>query len=156
MDVIDQLLVAILPGMLVAVVASIITVRLSLRQFYSERWWERKATAYTEIIESLFRMKTYIESLRDAEERGRELPEEAKQELRIQAAEGKERIFRAAAIGAFTISEDAADSLNRLRSELERELPEGSFFDQLENHADLLSRYLQKLRSIAKSDLKIE
>jgi len=156
MDLPSQLILAILPGLLTAVAASIITVRLSLRRFYSERWWEKKAAAYTEIIDSLYSMKTYIEGLRDAEEFGRELPQAEREELRGRAAEGRGRINRAAAIGAFTISHEAADSLTRLGAELERQLPEGSFFEQLDEHAAILNVHLNEIRSIAMADLKVE
>jgi hypothetical protein len=37
----------------VAVLTAIITVQLSFRRFQAERWWDRKADAYSRIIEAL-------------------------------------------------------------------------------------------------------
>lgn len=50
-------LTQLLTGFVLSVAASIITaiatVRLSLSRFRSERWWERKADAYSRLIEEL-------------------------------------------------------------------------------------------------------
>jgi len=43
----------ILPGLIIAVATSWVTVRLSLRRFRTERWWERKADAYSDLLEKL-------------------------------------------------------------------------------------------------------
>ncbi|MCH8093050.1 MAG: hypothetical protein IH953_00510 [Chloroflexi bacterium] len=156
MDEASQILIILVPGLFIAVATSIITVRLSLRQFYSERWWERKATAYSEIIESLYRMRVYIEGLRDSEEQGKELPEEVKRDLQARAREGRDKLSRAAEIGAFVISDDAAECLRRLHRHLQTSVPEGSFFDYLEGHSEELHSYLDEMRSIAKADLNVD
>lgn len=44
-------------GFVVATTSAWITVRLSLRKFRSERWWEKKAAAYVEAIEALHSLK---------------------------------------------------------------------------------------------------
>src|SRR6266536_1374619 len=75
-------LAAILPGLVIAVVTAIITVRLALRRFYSERWWERKAQAYSDILEALYISQAYADAFvaravgggyRDPDERYKEL-----------------------------------------------------------------------------------
>ncbi len=40
-------------GLFVAIVTPVITARLSLKSFVSQRWWERKAEAYSQIMEQL-------------------------------------------------------------------------------------------------------
>jgi hypothetical protein len=49
----------------VAVVTANITVRLSLKQFYEQKWWERKMEAYSAIIDSLHHMKRCLEDWYD-------------------------------------------------------------------------------------------
>lgn len=44
-------LIALMPAFLVSVITAYITVRLSVKQFSSQRWWEKKAEAYSHIIE---------------------------------------------------------------------------------------------------------
>ena len=50
MDTFLNLLSQITVGAIIAIVASYITVQLSLRPFYSEKWWEKKAEAYAAIL----------------------------------------------------------------------------------------------------------
>lgn len=50
-----------LPGIIIAIFASFLTSSLALQKFYSEKWWERKEKAYTEIIDALYHLITYCE-----------------------------------------------------------------------------------------------
>jgi hypothetical protein len=99
-----NLLVSGITGILVALV----TTRLALRRFYSERWWERKLQAYSTILESLYDMKRYSEEAIDAFESGRELSDDWKTQLHAQYSRGRNEIDKATAIGAFGISDGAS------------------------------------------------
>lgn len=52
--------ISLVPSIIIAIITSVVTVRLSLKQFYSQKWWEKKAEAYTNIIESLAIMQYYM------------------------------------------------------------------------------------------------
>src|SRR5438094_5124193 len=49
----------VLSGLFIAAVTSILTVRLALWRFHSEKWWERKAELYSRLMEALFDMHSY-------------------------------------------------------------------------------------------------
>ena len=53
------ILVALVPSMIVSIFTAYVTVRLSMRQFYSQRWWEKRAEAYSQIIEHLTFLQFY-------------------------------------------------------------------------------------------------
>jgi hypothetical protein len=53
----SRILVDLVQGIVVAITTSLIAVKLALRRFYSEKWWEQKLSAYTRIIEALSQMK---------------------------------------------------------------------------------------------------
>ena len=156
MDILKDMLIALVPGLIIAVVASIVTVRLSLRRFYSEKWWERKADTYSSIVEALYNMKAYIEAYRDAIAEGKDFKKDSTHEVVRKAAEGRDQVFRAAAIGSFIISDEAAASLGHLRNEIMMEMQTGSLFSELDEHAAIVTRYLQQLRDIAKKDLNVK
>jgi hypothetical protein len=48
-------------GIIVACVSAWITVRLSLRRFRDEKWWERKAAAYAAGVEALHHLKRSLQ-----------------------------------------------------------------------------------------------
>lgn len=50
-----------LPGIISAILAAYFTARWSLRKLYSEKWWERKEKAYSEIVEALYEVMQYCE-----------------------------------------------------------------------------------------------
>lgn len=156
MDTFRDILAALVPGLIIAVVASLVTVRLSLRSFYSEKWWERKADAYSAIVESLYNMKAYVEAYRDAIGQGKDFRRDTTNEVVRKAAEGRDQVFRAAAIGSFIISNEAADSLGHLRDELVRQVEPGSLFTELDEHAGIVTRHLQQIRELAKKDLNVK
>jgi hypothetical protein len=67
------------------VVTAVVTVRLSLRSFYSEKWWERKAETYTAVMDSLHHMKRYDGSMLEQAFGYSELPEDRQKELLIRS-----------------------------------------------------------------------
>ena len=81
MDTVLKIASQVADGAITAVIASYVTVRLSLRRFYSEKWWEKKAEAYAAILEALHYMKRCFDEDYEAEVAGREVPEERKKEL---------------------------------------------------------------------------
>ena len=59
-----DIIIKIVPGIIIAIFTSSITAYLtakwSLKRFYSEKWWERKEKAYSEIIDALYDLLQYL------------------------------------------------------------------------------------------------
>jgi hypothetical protein len=77
----------ILPALagIASFVAAWVAARLALRNFYQERIWERKATAYTAVFEALHSIERWHQHHFDASVEGREISEEQKKTLQIEA-----------------------------------------------------------------------
>ncbi len=93
-------LIALVAGtLLVSVLAAVIAARLTLRaataQFTSERWWERKADAYSGLVHALHAMRGYVQNLQDVHA-GHPAPM-AEEHLKVQWRHGREELARAAA-----------------------------------------------------------
>lgn len=146
-------------GILIAVVSSWVTVRFTLRRFYSERWWEKKAEAYSSVIEGLHQMKRYYDGSAEAIERGGSfdvLTERRQAYLREMWADGEAKVLRALDIGAFLLSNDAVRALQEYRDQVEAS---GHYSDILEhslNASTEISKCLGRLRKIAKRDLRVK
>ena len=154
---VTQLLLALVPGVIIAVVTAFLTVRLSLRQFYSQRWWERKAEAYSTIVESIYHAKNYVARLLEAEEEGSEVSNERRKQLEEYSMKAYEELNKAASIGAFIISDEAATHISKLLKDLRSEEhdTERSWYDYLDSKVSILDRSLVKIREYAKKDLEI-
>lgn len=101
----------ILSGLVIAVVTSIVSVHLSLRRFYSQRWWERKAEAYSEIMDSLYHMKWKLEIQFDEAAMQKQASKKTNEYVSGLSAKAIQRLQKAESFGTFIISEKAVKSL---------------------------------------------
>lgn len=148
-------LAKLLPSLLVAVLTAFITVRLSLKRFRSERWWERKADSYSRIVESIHQMKAWCEDQMESIETGREISEEKEKELRIKFNKASDEIRRAVDIGSFFISSDSEKVLRDLKKELDKAKHEQSFYEYLDYKFASLKGGLAQIQIQAKKDLGV-
>src|SRR6266498_5251425 len=109
----------LLSGLFIAVVTSILTVRLALWRFYSEKWWERKAELYSRLMEALYDMHLYHrEWLDDYESQGGEESHEKEQKRKERSAtllsrhhKAQDEVRKIVVIGSFIVSDAVANDL---------------------------------------------
>lgn len=150
----ETLLNIIFPGILISFFTAIITVHLSLKQFYSERLWERKIDSYIAIFESLHRLKHYSRIKRDIDLGTRSYKKDRISLLEDQWAEGDMEVHKTIDIGSFVICDDAIkclkDYLNRSRLDFE----EHSISDLASQEMVYLDDCIKGLKLVAQKDLK--
>ena len=149
-----QLAIQIVAGVIISVITAALTVHLSLRRFYSEKWWERKAEAYSRIVEALQLECMHVEAALTALEFGRDSPDEKRDPLAKQARDARREIAKVTSIGAFIISESVADTLAVLGHALEQADDEPNFYDQLHSELVALKQAMARIRDIVKKELK--
>ena len=158
MELVSQVAVPIL----VAVITSFVTVRLSVRAFWSQRWWERKADAYSSIINALSQELAEAWRILDAEERRQAgapdgvPPLLGEAEARTRRREAQLRLHEAASEGAFFISESAAKHLEKLRVALAGiDIPGGGLYEHVDAEYTVLNTCLTGIRECARGDLSV-
>lgn len=143
-------------AVVIAVISSLIAVKLALRRFYSEKWWEQKLAAYTRIIEALSQMKLYAdEDLRAYEER-RELSAERRSELTAQWRNGQREVEKAVAIGAFVISPEATACAEAMLRSLAEAGENGGWEQAVYEEAAALDRCMKQMRELAREHLRVD
>ena len=153
---ITQILITLVPALLLAVVTSWVTVRLSLRRFHAERWWERKAEAYSRIVEALHSVVEYCAAMSKQDKHVDDAPTvERRKELSDSLDSADRDLRKATGIGAYIISDEVALILSRLDSRpapnWETSLPYEVFDDDLAAYREALDQ----VRRLAKKDLKV-
>ena len=141
-------------GIILAVLTSVITVRLSLHKFHSERWWEHKLEAYTKIIDALCDLKRYAHILA-RKEYGDQFSDEYRNELEAKHLTAFHRMEKEAIIGAFAISKEAATVLARLRERPEYSSYNGPPWEFFSGESKAYQEALSSITVVAKKDLKI-
>lgn len=135
-----------------AVLAARLTLRAAAAQFTSERWWERKADAYSALVHSLHAMRGYVQTLQDLHA-GSPGPM-AEEHLKVQWRHGREELARAAAQHAFVIHTDAATELDRVAGALRFATNGRPHPESLPAEADAIEAGLRRIREIAARDLR--
>jgi len=150
------LLTHVLPPLCIAVLTAILTVRLSLRRFHAERWWERKAEAYSRIIEALHQATEYHSTRSCESMTGEELASEESAQLRDAYKSAQRDLRRATGIGAYIISDEIAAVLAKLNARPRIQLrPDQSVVEAYDAEFDAYHAALEQVRRLAKKDLKV-
>jgi hypothetical protein len=118
-ELIQGILIALLPALLVSIITAYITVRLSIKQFYSQRWWDKKAEAYSQILEHLSYLRYYYEKWSNViMQPDITLDVDHKKNLDEGYRRSEEAITKAAAVGEFIVTETTTKAISKLLSEL--------------------------------------
>ncbi len=147
----------------IAVVTALVTVRLSLRQFRSERWWEKKEDSYSRIISALFYVHHHNEAIiQDANDQGTGNSLEVERRA-PRSAEAGDTIDEATAVASFRISTEAAKVLQNLKQErariwkqLRHDASWPEYIGCLEDENRALAATLSAFRDHVRKDLDVK
>lgn len=140
----------------IAVGGAFLAAHLATRRFRSEKWWERKATAYSDLVEALHRMKWYPSEHIDAAIVGRELDKDDRDDYWKQYKEARRNVWRIADASAFLVSPKVHDAI----VEMERELGEARNADWWLEHAEqqyaAIQKCLVRVKDLARQELGVK
>lgn len=146
------ILIALVPALLVSILTAYMTVRFSLRQFYSQKWWEKKAEAYSHIMEHLSYMQYHLDEWRADYICEKNLSDDTKKRFAQEYIVSKESVMRAAALGAYIVSENVANALVELLSELNKSNL-NDYLGTIEQHLNAIEKCIVTIREDTKTDL---
>lgn len=152
-EFLQGLLVAFIPSFIVSIATALVTVRLSIRQFYSQRWWEKKAEAYSSVIEQLSYLHLYYGRWFDHLVGNRQLDDEDKAQLEARYRQATESVEKATAAGAYILSDQAATALREMTDRLNQIDPFDPFED-VNKHYTAVKECIARMREYARADLK--
>jgi hypothetical protein len=131
----------------------LVTLRLGLGKFRSEKWWEKKATAYATAIEALHGMYDLSLARVEAIETDQEISDERLTTLQAANLAGLSEVRKGASIGAFVMSKHAASILGEVLKEFDK-IEEPSLHAFHDTRASVLSSAISRMTREAKRDLK--
>jgi hypothetical protein len=135
-------------------IAAFVASWLALRQFRSQRWWEKKVETYTAIFNAMNDLCEEMDQIWDAQVAGRELSDETERSLREAASAAWPEIKRQARLGSFVLSEEAERTLAELLKKLEKSSSADSYFEHIDARCAALDAALKALKAAARADLK--
>ncbi|RPA23346.1 hypothetical protein [Shewanella frigidimarina] len=151
-----DILLKILAGLAIAGLSSLFTVYLSLAKFRTEKWWEKRAEAYSNLLGVLHDAKAFSEENLEAQYRDRELTKEEDEAVRLKSKKAESEIYRAMDVGAFYLSDNAIACLKIYKKESSEASKENSWVGYLTLDLDAANKCLNSMINIAKTDLQIK
>lgn len=145
---------ALIPALVVSIITAYVTVRLSLKQFYSERWWEKKAEAYSRIMEHLSSLQYCLREWFGESLHEKELTDDVKRQLNETYRQAEEAIRKTAGIGAYIVSDGTANALQELLREFQKKDPSGNWLRDMDRHQYAVTESMARIREYAKADLR--
>ncbi|SRR6266404_1146243 len=142
----------------IALVAAFLAAWFALRRFQSERWWERRVSAYTSIIDALHQMSTSFNDDIKEERRTSLLELDGQRTQSTQSTRdekykaARNEILRAIDVGEFIISAEAVAELRHLIRALAKD--HESYLDYLFESLQAIDDSLRRFRRLAKDDVK--
>jgi hypothetical protein len=97
----------------------IFTLKMGIAKYASEKWWERRASAYASVMDGLHAVYKSSSVHAEASETHQEIDDDYSEELSQASMAGYAELQRGETIGAFLMSKRAASILRDLRQELE-------------------------------------
>jgi hypothetical protein len=148
----------LIPGIVTAVVTSYITVKLAIRRFHEERWWEKKEKSYSRLIMVLHRFKSIThEYYADEYVPTHLLSEDDKLALNEEWKKTNQKLIKLRDIASFHLSDDAISILDEYENRVRKRPKPG--FDRLQrvkDHLEAAEQCLERLKEAAKRDLKVK
>jgi len=157
-ELVQGMLMMLLPSLFVSVVTAVVTVRLSERRFRKEKWWEMQVAAYSDIFERLTDLQYCYGEWWKHFVHEKNLNVEKRKALTARREEAEESLARAAARGGLWVSAKVAHTVR----DLLRELGSPGQHDPADIVAIIDEDYgrveqsITKVRGYAKEHLKVE
>jgi len=155
-EYLTHIIEVLVPGVLLSVLTAIVTVRLSLRRFYAEKWWERKDEAYCRIFEALYWLMNYYNVKYQEDIEKRRVSGDRSKQLEKQFLSADMEIEKAVAVGSFVLCDEAIACLKRFRDRPRLSFDDYEIFEMAERDMKYLDECLSELKKIAKRDLKLK
>lgn len=137
----------------VGIIAGLFSASLAIRRYRHEKWWEMRAAAYREAIESLSDLHHYFHYNYHNWQGSNTIESDSMPSEKW--TQTQEKIRRLSDAGAFLFSEKAEESLRRFRDEQFKWKPENDPDDYYGFYVRQSKRCLDELVAISRRDLKI-
>jgi hypothetical protein len=151
---IDNLVAGVMASTVTGIVTALVSVRLALRRFRSERLWDRKMQAYSSLFDALYHVKAYTERVVDQLEVHREIDSEHMKDVSDRSVAGYREIRKAVVVGTFILGPEAVTRLEKLERTLDDPHHNDDLYEEVSADLKAVTSAIDDLRPIAKRDLQ--
>ena len=126
---------------------------LATKKFRSEKWWEKKAAAYAELVEALHKMKWPASEHLNAEIEYRKVSDDDSNRMWKEFGVARQNIWRLADTSSFLISGEVMKAVQEMEQDLGKARSAESWFEHLDEQYGAVDKCLMRIKEIGKTDL---
>ena len=148
----------LIPGAIAAMIAiltAVITVKLAIRRFHEERWWGKKETSYTNLLEVIHHLKNYASQHYDRGFNPEGFSKEHMRKLEDEWRRTNREYAKLRDLASLHLSDDAMTVLERYEIRKREARNEDDVFLWIEKDLEAATECLEQLKVAAKKDLKV-
>jgi hypothetical protein len=147
-------LLTIATSIVVAMLSTYLTAKFSLNRFYSEKWWERRISAYSTIIEATHHIREHTDTNLEFYTLNKTLPKDSEQELENAMKRSIAELRKQRDIGDLFLSTEAFKLMNQFFTSLNESTKVDTYLEHLEMKSHAIDKFLDAFRKISRKDLK--
>lgn len=153
---ITYILKAVFPGIIIAAVTSILTVRLAIRRFHEEKWWEKKQEMYSRLLETLHHLKNYAAEHYEGQINLDYITDDKREELRKDWKKFSREFAKLLDLASFHLSSEAVAVLDEYEKKKAKACQSDNIFEWIDGDLAAVSDCLEALKKAAKRDLNVK
>lgn len=139
----------------ISVGGAFLAAHLAGKRFRTEKWWERKAAAYGELVEALHEMKWVPGEYFEAEIASRKVPKDDGRQYWKEYKIANRKVWRIADQSAFLVSREVLTAIQEMERALEKAKSSDSWFDRIEAEYNAISACLERVKELGREELGI-
>jgi hypothetical protein len=147
---------ALIPGIIIAALASFLTVRLAIRRFHEEKWWEKKQEIYSRLLETLHHLKNYAAEHYEGQCDPNYITDEKRKELERDWKKFSREFAKLLDLASFHLSSEAVAVLDEYEKKKAEARKSDDIFEWIDGDLAAVSECLEKLKKAAKRDLEVK
>jgi hypothetical protein len=139
----------------IAVLSAFLAAQLAARRFREDKWWDRKAAAYGELVDALHRMKWSPGEHFDVAVEQRVIDDEESSRLWQEFKEARRNVWRVADAAAFVVSPEILAAVQEMERELSKAATVRSSFEHYDEQVAAIGKCLATVKEIGRIELGI-
>ena len=140
----------------ISVSGAFLAAYLAGKRFRDEKWWERKATAYSELVGALHQMKWPSSEHMDAKLENRKISDIEAGMHWEQFKEARREVWRIADASFFLVSPKVLKAVQKMEDDLSKATNSRTWFEQLDEQYAAIQMCLDTVKTLGREELGIK
>ncbi|MDA3885299.1 MAG: hypothetical protein PF638_06855 [Candidatus Delongbacteria bacterium] len=146
----------LIKNILLVMITSYFTTRLTLYFKKTEKWWDKKAETYSRLISAIYDAKFYCDEQIESLHSGKEIDEKRKEKINLNLSNSEFEIDKIIDSGIFYISKASIVRLSKYRKEFIKANTNTDYLEFIVDWQQISGACLNDIIELAKKELRVK